>query len=187
MTQRQYRRVVNGKTNEGKWGVLEDGEAGARESYDVENGQFDIVHFWNVDHALAGDDGPISGSRLADIFTLPPGSSKFFIESMPSTAEPTGWHRTNTIDYEYIISGRIDLLMEDGSSVTLDAGDVNVQLGGMHQWWNHYGEPCVLVIVMVGVPSDDPSGDTRRDPRRVTGMGPQLVFCPRPRPGARLR
>ncbi len=145
MTQRQYRRVVNGKTSEGKWGVLEDGEAGARESYDVEDGQFDIVHFWNVDSLSLETTDRSSASRLADIFTLPPGSSKFFIESMPSTAEPTGWHRTNTIDYEYIVSGRIDLLMEDGSSVTLDAGDVNVQLGGMHQWWNHYGEPCVLV------------------------------------------
>ena len=48
MTQRQYRRVINGKTAGGRWGVLEDGEAGARESYDVEDGQFDIVHFWNV-------------------------------------------------------------------------------------------------------------------------------------------
>ena len=28
MTHRQYRRVINGKTAEGKWGVLEDGEAG---------------------------------------------------------------------------------------------------------------------------------------------------------------
>ena len=158
MTQRHYRRVVNGKTAGGTWGVLEDGEAGARESYDVEDGQFEIVHFWNVSTLSLETTDRSDVSRLADIFTLPPGSTKFFIESMPSTAVPTGWHRTNTIDYEYIVSGRIDLLMEDGSSVTLDAGDVNVQLGGMHQWWNHYDESCVLAIVMVGVPSDDPPG-----------------------------
>jgi quercetin dioxygenase-like cupin family protein len=77
---------------------------------------------------------------------------------MAATAAPTGWHRTNTIDYEYIVSGRIDLLMEDGSSTTLEAGDVNVQLGGMHQWWNRYEEPCVLAIIMVGVPSDEEAG-----------------------------
>jgi quercetin dioxygenase-like cupin family protein len=77
---------------------------------------------------------------------------------MGPTPAPTNWHRTNTIDYEYIVSGRIDLLMEDGSAITLEAGDVNVQLGGVHQWWNRYQEPCVLLVVMVGVDSDEPPG-----------------------------
>jgi hypothetical protein len=33
-----------------------------------------------------------------------------------------------------------------------------VQLGGVHQWWNRYEEPCVLVIVMVGVEDEEPPG-----------------------------
>jgi quercetin dioxygenase-like cupin family protein len=97
-------------------------------------------------------------ASLTEIFSLAPGSTRFLIESMGSTEGPTGWHRTNTIDYEYIIAGRIDLLMEDGSAVTLEAGDVNIQLGGTHQWWNHYGEPCVIAIIMVGVPSEEIPG-----------------------------
>lgn len=158
MALRQYRRVINGRTAEGTSGVLVDGDAGARESYDVEDGQFDIAHLWNVATLSLETTDQSGTARMADIFTLPPGSSRFFVMSMPPTEEPTGWHRTNTIDYEYIVSGRIDLLMEDGSSVTLEAGVVNVQLGGMHQWWNRYDEPCVLAVVMVGVPSDDPPG-----------------------------
>jgi hypothetical protein len=97
-------------------------------------------------------------ASLTEIFSLQPGSSRFLIESMGPTPAPTGWHRTNTIDYEYIISGQIDLLMEDGTAVTLQAGDVNVQLGGMHQWWNRYLEPCVIAIIMVGVPSEEIPG-----------------------------
>jgi hypothetical protein len=158
MTNLRRRRVVNGRTADGKWGVLDDGEVRASESYPVESASFDIEHFWKA-NALSLETADItSEAKLADIFTLTPGSSSLFIESMPPTAAPTGWHRTNTIDYEYIISGRIDLQMEDGSEVTLEKGDVNIQLGGMHQWWNRYEEPCVFFIVMVAIETDEIPG-----------------------------
>jgi hypothetical protein len=154
----QHRRVINGKTADGKWGVLQDGEASAREKFEIEGATFEVLHFWNVPTLSLDATDHTQATRLTDLFTLAPGSSRMFIESMGHTAAPTNWHRTNTIDYEYIISGRIDLMMEDGTSVTLEAGDVNVQLGGMHQWWNHYEEPCVFAVVMVGVPSDEEAG-----------------------------
>jgi len=153
-----HRRVVSGKTAEGQWGILEDGAASASESFVIDGAPFDVVHFWNA-HALSLEATDHSAeATLSDIFTLAPGSSRFFIESMGPTVAPTAWHRTNTIDYEYIVSGRIDLMLDDGSAVTLEAGDVNIQLGGMHQWWNHYGEPCVFFCVMVGIESDDEPG-----------------------------
>jgi hypothetical protein len=49
-------------------------------------------------------------------------------------------------------------MMADGSAVTLGAGDVNIQLGGMHQWWNYYEEPFVFFCVMVGIESDEERG-----------------------------
>jgi len=153
-----YRRVVNGRTGGGSWAVLTDGEATATESFLVEGASFDIVHLWNAPTpSLSTTDGT-PGASMGQIFDLAPGSSRFVIESMPPTASPSGWHRTSTIDYEYIVSGRIDLLMQDGSAVTLEKGDVNIQLGGVHQWWNRYVEPCVLVIVMVGIEDEDPPG-----------------------------
>jgi mannose-6-phosphate isomerase-like protein (cupin superfamily) len=153
-----HRRVVSGKTAEGKWGVLHDGGATATESYVIDGAPFDVVHFWNA-RALSLETTDHAGeATLSQIFTLAPGSSRFFIESMEPTAAPTTWHRTNTIDYEYIVSGRIDLMMEDGSAVTLEAGDVNIQLGGMHQWWNHDAEPCVFFCVMVGIESEEEPG-----------------------------
>jgi hypothetical protein len=158
MTDLPRRRVVSGRTAQGQWGVLADGTATASESYLVEGASFDIVHFWNAATASLETADASAIAKLADIFSLAPGSSRFFVESMGPTPAPTNWHRTNTIDYEFIVSGRIDLLMEDGSAVTLEAGDVNVQLGGMHQWWNRYEEPCVLLIIMVGVDSDETPG-----------------------------
>jgi hypothetical protein len=138
--------------------VLAEGPATAVETFVVEGAPFEVVYVWNAPTLSLVTTDHSAAASLGDIFGLPPGSSRFFIESMGPTAAPTNWHRTNTIDYEYIVSGRIDLLMEDGSAVTLGPGDVNVQLGGVHQWWNRYEEPCVLAIIMVGVDSDETPG-----------------------------
>jgi hypothetical protein len=158
VTESARRRVVSGKTATGAWGILADGPVESVERHEVQGSAFDVVHFWDAGELSLETIDRSPDANLSQIFALAPGSSRFFVESMAPTAAATGWHRTNTIDYEYIVSGRIDLLMEDGSSTTLEAGDVNVQLGGMHQWWNRYEEPCVLAIIMVGVPSDETPG-----------------------------
>jgi hypothetical protein len=158
VSEQQHRRVVSGKTAQGRWGVIADGPATAAETHLVEGSPFEVVHVWNAGTLSLETADRSAEAKLGDIFALETGSSRFFIESMGPTVAPTSRHRTNTIDYEYIISGRSDLLMEDGSSVTLGPGDVNVQLGGVHQWWNRYEEPCVIAITMVGIESDERPG-----------------------------
>ena len=158
MTEMARRRVVSGKTATGAWGILTDGRVESVERHEVQGSAFDVAQFWNAGELSLETTDRSQDANLSQIFALAPGSSRFFVESMAPTAAPTGWHRTNTIDYEYIVSGGIDLLMEDGTSTTLEAGDINVQLGGMHQWWNRYDEPCTLAIIMVGVASDEVPG-----------------------------
>ena len=68
-----------------------------------------------------------------------------------------GMHTTNTIDFEYIISGEVWLELDDGASVHLRAGDTVVQNGTRHAWRNRGFEPCHIVVFMVGVPRS-PSG-----------------------------
>ena len=154
----ELRRVVCGRTRGGGWGVLEDATATATETMEVQGAPFGVAHLWAADERGLDPSDRAPLAALAEIFSLGAGSTRFFVESMAPTPEPTGWHRTNTIDLEYIVSGEIDLFMEDGSSVTLRQGDVNVQLGGVHQWWNRSADPCVLLIVMVGVPSEETPG-----------------------------
>jgi len=152
------RRVVSGRAADGRSGVLADGEATSVFRNRRDDGEFVSTDVWSVDSLSLATDDAAATTDLRDLFTLAPGSTRFRILSMPPTAEPSGWHRTATIDYEYVVSGEVDLLMEDGTSAHLRAGDVNVQLGGLHQWWNRSTEPCVLVIVMVGVEGDEPPG-----------------------------
>src|ERR1700691_2540724 len=44
-------------------------------------------------------------------------------------------HRTKTIDYALVLSGEIDMLLDD-SDVHLTSGDVVIQLGTNHAWVN---------------------------------------------------
>ena len=61
-------------------------------------------------------------------------------------------HRTNSIDYIVVMSGEIDMELETGEEVHLQAGDVMVQRGTVHNWINRGTETCVLANTQVSVP-----------------------------------
>jgi quercetin dioxygenase-like cupin family protein len=57
-------------------------------------------------------------------------------------------HRTDSIDYAVIMSGEVDMELDD-AKVHLKAGDVLVQRGTIHNWVNHGTEPCVIAFVLI--------------------------------------
>jgi mannose-6-phosphate isomerase-like protein (cupin superfamily) len=57
-------------------------------------------------------------------------------------------HRTDSIDYAVVMSGEIDMDV-DGREVHLKAGDVLVQRGTIHNWFNRGTEPCVIAFVLI--------------------------------------
>src|SRR5512139_3097082 len=57
-------------------------------------------------------------------------------------------HRTNSIDYAVVLSGEIDMELDD-QVVTLRAGDVLVQRGTIHNWVNRSAAPCVIAFVLI--------------------------------------
>jgi mannose-6-phosphate isomerase-like protein (cupin superfamily) len=59
-------------------------------------------------------------------------------------------HTTDTVDFEYVLSGSIDLELDNGETVHLTPGDTVVQNGTRHAWRNRGSEPCQLVVVLVG-------------------------------------
>ncbi len=68
--------------------------------------------------------------------------------------ENPGMHVTATIDYEYVVSGRVVLELDDGATRELVAGDTVVQNGTRHAWRNPWGDPCVMVVVLIGAHHD---------------------------------
>jgi mannose-6-phosphate isomerase-like protein (cupin superfamily) len=57
-------------------------------------------------------------------------------------------HRTRTVDYAIIMSGEIDMMLDD-KTVHLKAGDVVVQQATNHAWINHGKEPCRIMFVLM--------------------------------------
>ena len=68
----------------------------------------------------------------------------------PSREHPRdpGMHRTRTLDYAVIMSGEIDMVLDD-SEVHLKAGDVVIQQGTNHAWVNRGGEPCQVAFILI--------------------------------------
>jgi mannose-6-phosphate isomerase-like protein (cupin superfamily) len=57
-------------------------------------------------------------------------------------------HRTRTLDYAIILSGEIDMLLDEGE-VHLKAGDVLVQQATNHAWVNRSGKPCRVAFILM--------------------------------------
>jgi quercetin dioxygenase-like cupin family protein len=69
-------------------------------------------------------------------------------------------HTSATVDVGVVLAGQIVLELDDGATVTLQAGDTMVQNGTRHRWSNPGDVPAVLVGCGWGVPHE-----------RVTGSG----------------
>ena len=57
-------------------------------------------------------------------------------------------HRTRTVDYAIVMSGEIDMMLDD-KTVHLKAGDVAIQQATNHAWLNHGKEPCRVIFVLM--------------------------------------
>jgi len=169
------RRVVTGHTPEGKAIVASDSEVEPAMTALTQGTEFYTI--WGADKTPTfPDDGsaspslayfpPVDGFRFG-LLTVPPqtaaspeitdiaAAQKEMEEKLPGVAghmEPDnpGMHTTDTIDYEYIISGEIWLKLDDGKEVHLKAGDTVIQNGTRHGWANKGTEPCRMVVCFVG-------------------------------------
>jgi mannose-6-phosphate isomerase-like protein (cupin superfamily) len=57
-------------------------------------------------------------------------------------------HRTRSVDYAVVLSGEIDMVLDD-STVHLKPGDTIVQQATNHAWVNHGTETCRILFVLM--------------------------------------
>ena len=58
-------------------------------------------------------------------------------------------HRTQTLDYAVLLTGSLDMDLEDGATVTLSPGDVVVQRGTVHSWVNRGDGPATIAFILL--------------------------------------
>lgn len=138
------RRVITGHDENGK-AVVKIDDIGANRTNRREN-QFAQV-IWTTDDLPIdfAEDGEDKGSR--EIGTTIPGGSVFRVVQFNPGVAPRN-HRTDSIDYAVVIRGEIDMEMDD-TVVHLNAGDVLVQRGTIHNWVNNGTEPCLIAFSLI--------------------------------------
>ena len=57
-------------------------------------------------------------------------------------------HRTRSLDYAVVLSGEVDMMLDD-TTVHLGPGDVVVQQATNHGWINRGREPCRILFVLM--------------------------------------
>jgi quercetin dioxygenase-like cupin family protein len=102
---------------------------------------------WSTKGFPVDNDG-FNDPTAADIQTTIDNGSVFRIVYYAPGVSPRN-HRTDSIDYAVVISGEIDMELDDGVVVHLKAGDVLVQRGTIHNWVNNGKEPCVIAFALI--------------------------------------
>jgi mannose-6-phosphate isomerase-like protein (cupin superfamily) len=84
------------------------------------------------------------GQALEELGTKLPGLGEAMEPDNP------GMHTTDTVDIDVVISGEVDLELDDGETVHLRAGDCVIQNGTRHAWRNRSSEPVVIFVTLLG-------------------------------------
>ena len=149
----EIRRVITGHDAQGKANVLIDrlettprvGRPGA------------LVHnIWSTDESPANNDGHDDRGAVPMGTAMAKGTIFRVIDFQPGVQ--ARMHRTDTIDYLVVMSGEIDMELDDGVEVHLKAGDVMVQRGTIHNWVNRGTAACKIAVILVDAKSVEASG-----------------------------
>jgi len=139
----QVRRVVTGHDANGR-AVIKTDEVSKNITSSRPGATACVI--WTTESFPANNTGDADeGLRKAGT-TLKGGTVFRVIEFAPGVASRN--HRTDSIDYAVVVSGEIDMEIED-SVIHLNAGDVLVQRGTIHNWVNRGTEPCVMAFVLI--------------------------------------
>jgi quercetin dioxygenase-like cupin family protein len=150
----ECRRVVTGHDSEGKSMVVYDSwmpllkadGVGAGSRQEDRAGEAESV-LWAT-RGFPVDNSDPSDAALRTVHTSESDGTVLRIVQYAPGVTPRR-HRTNSIDYGVVMSGSIEMQLDD-ATVQLAAGDVLIQRGTIHNWINSGTEPCVIAFVLIG-------------------------------------
>ncbi len=148
------RRVITGHDASGKAKVLID-EVVKNVGSARPGAQASVI--WTTEGFPVDNNGDADTSSRKVGTTLANGCVFRVVEFSPGVAARN--HRTNSIDFAVIISGEIDMELDD-SEVHLKAGDMLVQRGTIHNWVNRGSAPCVIAFCLVDAKPVTAGGQT---------------------------
>jgi quercetin dioxygenase-like cupin family protein len=141
----KIRRVVTGHSENGKATFVSDNQF---ETVVIPTGDAAMATIWTTTTVPADLNDDTDGRNRDAGTTLKGGSVIRIVDMLPNASSPM--HRTNSIDYGIILSGTIELELENHEIKTLSQGDIIVQRGTIHQWRNPSStEICRIVFILI--------------------------------------
>ena len=140
----KIRRVVTGHTDDGTAIFVSDN---SYETIIIPSGDAAMATIWTTATVPADLNDETDGRERDAGTTLKGGSVIRIVDMLPNASSPM--HRTSSIDYGIVISGKIELELDNQVFKTIEAGDIIVQRGTIHKWRNPSSEEiCRIVFVL---------------------------------------
>jgi quercetin dioxygenase-like cupin family protein len=138
------RRIVTGHTKEGKAIFTIDEEI---ETVVIPTGDAAMATLWTSASVPADCNDQIDG-RIRDAgTTLKGGSVIRVVDMLPGASSPM--HRSASIDYGIVMSGEIELELDDKVFKTVGIGGIIIQNGTIHKWRNPSpSKICRIIFVL---------------------------------------
>src|SRR4029079_17333594 len=137
------RRVITGHKPDGKATILID--ESVKNVTSGRPGALAAV-IWTSEGFPVNNDGT-EATSVRKVGTTLDNGIVFRVVSFGPGVTPRN-HRTDSIDFAVVISGEIDMVLDD-ETVHLKQGDVLVQRGTIHNWVNTGTEPCLIAFTLV--------------------------------------
>lgn len=139
------RRIVTGHDKAGR-AIFKSDDLLPVEPIPSGDAAFSLV--WTTATVPADNNDETDGRSRDAGLTLNQGSVIRIVDMLPGGTSPM--HRTNSIDYGIVLSGEVELELDDGAVTTAGPGDIIVQRGTMHLWRNRSAtENCRIVFVLI--------------------------------------
>ncbi len=140
----KVRRVVTGHDSDGIAVFTGDDWF---ETKVIPTGDAAMKTIWTTLNVPADLNDETDGAKRDAGTTLKGGSVIRIVDMLPNAASPM--HRSSSIDYGIVISGQIELELDNKVVKTLGAGSIIVQRGTIHKWRNPSStEICRIVFVL---------------------------------------
>ena len=138
------RRVVTGHDAQGRAVIRSDQSF---ETRTIPSGDAAFALMWTTASVPADNNDEVDGRERDAGLTIHHGSVIRIVDMLPGGASPM--HRTNSIDYGIVLTGEVELELDDGVKTLLRPGDIVVQRGTMHLWRNPSDhQTCRMVFVL---------------------------------------
>jgi quercetin dioxygenase-like cupin family protein len=117
----------------------------------IPSGDASFLLIWTTETVPADNNDETDG-RLRDAgLTLNQGSVIRIVDMLPGKQSPM--HRTNSIDYGIVLSGEIELELDDGAKRTVHEGGIIIQRGTNHLWRNTTDKPTRIAFILIEAPA----------------------------------